>query len=542
MRNYLTILCCLFLPFIVHSQEIEPDSTKPAEVTLPEIIVLAEELEDDNQSQQISGLLQSSNDIFVSTAGYVFGQTRFKIRGFDSENTAILINGLPVNDRETGRAYWSTWGGLNDATRNKEVASGIGPSSYSFGGPGGVTNIETRASSFNKQTKFTYSSTNRSYRNRAMFTYSTGLMDNGWAFTASGSRRWAQEGYVDGTFYDAWSYFVSVEKQINKRHSIGLVGFGAPNKRGRNGVSTEEANTLAGSNYYNPYWGYQNGEKRNSRINNYHQPMIILSHYWVPDEKTKVTTSAYISFGRGGSSALEWYDAPDPRPDYYRNLPSYDGDVNGLTPSEREDLWLNDESFRQLDWDYYYFINRKNLYTVENVDGIEGNTYTGNLSNYIVEERRNDVNQYGLNSNYKREITDNFTLSAGIDLSIYKTHQYKTVLDLLGGDFYLNIDKFAERDFIDPIAAQNDLDHPNRVVKEGDIFGYDYTGNVNDYSIFVQGDFSYAKFDCYVSLNASYDEFWRTGHMRNGKYPENSYGDSDKNQFTNYGAKSRCNL
>ncbi|MCB0824074.1 MAG: TonB-dependent receptor [Bacteroidales bacterium] len=538
MRNYLTILCCLFLPFIVHSQEIEPDSTKPAEVTLPEIIVLAEELEDDNQSQQISGLLQSSNDIFVSTAGYVFGQTRFKIRGFDSENTAILINGLPVNDRETGRAYWSTWGGLNDATRNKEVASGIGPSSYSFGGPGGVTNIETRASSFNKQTKFTYSSTNRSYRNRAMFTYSTGLMDNGWAFTASGSRRWAQEGYVDGTFYDAWSYFVSVEKQINKRHSIGLVGFGAPNKRGRNGVSTEEANTLAGSNYYNPYWGYQNGEKRNSRINNYHQPMIILSHYWVPAEKTKVTTSAYISFGRGGSSALEWYDAPDPRPDYYRNLPSYDGDVNGLTPSEREDLWLNDESFRQLDWDYYYFINRKNLYTVENVDGIEGNTYTGNLSNYIVEERRNDVNQYGLNSNYKREITDNFTLSAGIDLSIYKTHQYKTVLDLLGGDFYLNIDKFAERDFIDPIAAQNDLDHPNRVVKEGDIFGYDYTGNVNDYSIFVQGDFSYAKFDYYVSLNASYDEFWRTGHMRNGKYPENSYGDSDKNQFTNYGAKA----
>lgn len=191
-----------------------------------------------------------------------------------------------------------------------------------------------------------------------------------------------------------------------------------------------------------------------------------------------------------------------------------------------------------MDWDYYYFINRKNLYTVENVDGIEGNTYTGNLSNYIVEERRNDVNQYGLNSNYKREITDNFTLSAGIDLSIYKTHQYKTVLDLLGGDFYLNIDKFAERDFIDPIAAQNDLDHPNRVVKEGDIFGYDYTGNVNDYSIFVQGDFSYAKFDYYVSLNASYDEFWRTGHMRNGKYPENSYGDSDKNQFTNYGAKA----
>jgi outer membrane receptor for ferrienterochelin and colicin len=105
MRNYLTILGCLLLPYFVFSQEIEPDTTKPSEIDLPEIIVLAEDLESDNQSQQISGLLQSSNDIFVSTAGYVFGQTRFKIRGFDSENTDIMINGIPVNDRETGGAY-----------------------------------------------------------------------------------------------------------------------------------------------------------------------------------------------------------------------------------------------------------------------------------------------------------------------------------------------------------------------------------------------------------------------------------------------------
>ncbi|MCD4697407.1 MAG: TonB-dependent receptor plug domain-containing protein, partial [Bacteroidales bacterium] len=182
-------------------------SVKEDEENIPQITVFAEDLESDDQAQDIGGLLQSSRDIFVSTAGYVFGQTRFKIRGYSSENTDVLINGIRVNDFATGRPYWSSWGGLNDATRNKEIETGIASSNYAFGGIGGVTNMITRASTYRKQVKFTYSSTNRSYRNRLMFLYSTGLMENGWAIIASGSRRWANEGYVEGTFYDAWGYF-----------------------------------------------------------------------------------------------------------------------------------------------------------------------------------------------------------------------------------------------------------------------------------------------------------------------------------------------
>ncbi|PJF32956.1 MAG: hypothetical protein CUN57_03390, partial [Phototrophicales bacterium] len=114
--------------------------------------------------------------------------------------------------------------------------------------------------------------------------------------------------------------------------------------------------------------------------------------------------------------------------------------------------------------------------------------------------------------------------TAGLDVSRYKTHQYKTVLDLLGGDFYLNIDKYAERDFLDPVTAQNDLNHPNQVIREGDVFGYDYTGNINDYSLFVQTEVTLPKWEYYLSANIAYNEFWRTGHMRNGKFPDNSYG------------------
>jgi len=526
------------------AQVTDTTSVKEDEEYIPQITVFAEDLESDDQAQDIGGLLQSSRDIFVSTAGYVFGQTRFKIRGYSSENTDVLINGIRVNDFATGRPYWSSCGGLNDATRNKEIETGIASSNYAFGGIGGVTNMITRASTYRKQVKFTYSSTNRSYRNRLMFLYSTGLMENGWAIIASGSRRWANEGYVEGTFYDAWGYFMSVEKKFNKRHSLGLIAYGSPNKRGKNGVSVQEAYDLSGTSYYNPYWGYQNGEKRNSRVGNYHQPMFMLSHYWDINNKTSLTSTIYYTFGRGGSTALDWYDAADPRPDYYRNLPSYDGefnnqgDINNSTSEQRLNNWQNDESFRQLDYDWFYFVNRKNLYTIDDVDGVEGTTHTGMLSNYIIEDRRNDKSQIGANFNLIKEFNEHITLSSGLNLSWFKGYQYKVVEDLMGGEFYLNVDKYAERDFVDEQSAQNDLNNPNQVIMEGDKFGYDYTANINKYNLFVQADFSYSKVDFFVAGMLSYDQFWRTGHMRNGKFPENSYGDSEKHNFTNYGLKA----
>ncbi|MCF8368463.1 MAG: TonB-dependent receptor [Bacteroidales bacterium] len=528
----------LFLSFSVLCQEADTVDTKNDQLNIPQINVLAENLDDDNQDQDIAGLLQSSGDIFESTAGYTFGQTRFKIRGLPSENTNVLMNGILVNDKETGRPYWSVWGGLNDATRNKEIESGISASNLSFGGIGGVTNMITRASSFAKTRKITYSSTNRSYRNRLMFLYATGLQENGWAYTVSGSRRWAEEGYVDGTFYDAYSYFLAAEKKINKNHSIGIIGFGAPNRSGRNGGSVDEAYQYAGTNYYNPYWGYQNGQKRNSRIGNYNQPMISLSHYWTLPDKSELTSSVYYSFGSVQSTALDWYNVADPRPDYYRNLPSYEDEFNGLTQQEKLYLWENDPTYRQLNFDTMYFYNRKNLYTIDDVDGVAGKTHTGMLSSYIIENRINDKSDFGFNFNHKKELNDNVILSSGLNLTWFKTNQYKVVEDLLGGEFYLNIDKYAERDNVgNSPRLQNDLNHPNPVVGVGDKFGYDYTGNVNKYNLFVKSDFSYGKIDFFLSASLSYDQMWRTGHMRNGKFPNDSYGDSEKQNFFNYGAK-----
>lgn len=515
---------------------------------IPVINLTVDDIEGDGESYDISSLLQGSRDIYVSTAGYTFGAARYRIRGYDSENTLVMINGIPVNDPETGRAFYSTWGGLNDATRMSVAHHGIGVSREAFGGIGGATNIVTRASQYSPTTRITYSNANRSYAHRAMFTHATGMQDNGWALTLSGSKRSATEGYVKGTFYDAYAYFASAEKRLTPKHSIGLLAFGSPSRTGRPGVATQEVYDLVGDNFYNPNWGYQNGELRNSRVNNYHTPYLVMSHYWSPSSDTEVTTSAAYTFGRGGSTALNWYDshasyddwdfplAGDPRPDYYRWLPSYH--KNDPQMFERlTNLWQNDDSFRQLNWDWLYNANSKNLSAVHHADNTPGNTVTGFRSKYIIEERRNDRNQLVLNSTMTHRLSPLQTLSGGVNVSLAKTHQFKVMEDLLGGDWWLDIDQFAERDFADPTMSQNDLRNTNRLIKKGDRFGYDFTGNINSYNAFAQSEWILPRWDFFVAANLSHTSFWRTGHMQNARFPDNSYGNSEKQQFTNFGVK-----
>lgn len=486
--------------------------------------------------QNISGVLTASRDVFVSAAAFVFGPARFRIRGYDSEHTAMLMNGIPVNDPESGQVYWSSWGGLNDVMRFRENNVGLEAVPYAFGGVGGASSFDTRASLQRKQLRFTYSLSNRSYRNRLMATYTTGPMEGGWAVSLSASRRWAEEGYIDGTFYDAWGYFMSVDKKLNDRHSLNFTAFGAPSKRGRSGASVEEMYELADDRYYNPNWGFQNGEKRNARVANVHQPMGILRHDWQLSRKTSLLTAVGYQFGRNGSTALDWYDARDPRPDYYRNLPSFTFD------SQREaveELLRSSEAARQINWDYLYDVNRNNILSVENANGIAGNTVTGARSQYVVEDRRYDDRRLIGNTILQSNLNDHLTLNGGLTYIWHQGHDFKVLEDLLGGDFYLDIDKFAEfdsttnREFI-----QNDIDTPNRIVREGDVFGYDYNINVRQAAAWMQADFTYPRFDFFLAGNVGNTSFWRTGNVVNGKFPDNSGGDSEKQVFPEYGFKA----
>jgi len=495
-------------------------------LTLSEVTISSDDLDSDSKEQSTTGLLQSSADPFESAAAFSFSAARFQIRGYDSDYSLVYMNGIPVNDPESGFASWGAWGGLNEVTKNKVSRYGLSTSEFAFGSIGGVSNINTRASQARVGTRFTYASTNRTYTNRLSVTHSTGMKENGFALTLSGSRRWAEEGYVDGTFYDAYAYFVSVEKKFNSNHSVSFTAFNSSTKRGMQGVASDEANVLAGTNYYNPNWGYQNGEKRNARVRFQQEPTFIFNHYWNINEKTTLTTNVGYSFGTYSTTSLNWYDAQDPRPDYYRKLPSYWVTSGGDVVNEIADAFRNDVNTRQINWNSLYQTNYRSLDT----------------SKYIVENRITDSRQFVLSSVLNWDFKSNIKLVSGLELSKYIGRNYKKLDDLLGGKYWVDIDQFAERDFGDHTLAQNDLDHPDKKIYEGDTFGYDYDANVNNGSLWSIATLMTSKVDYYVGVNIAMTQFWRTGYMRNGRFPSNSKGDSKKETFNEYSVKGGATL
>jgi len=476
-----------------------------------------DELDDDTSgADNISGLLQSSQDVFLRTAAFEFSSSFFRVRGLDSENGKVLINGVEMNKMFNGRPQWSNWGGLNDVMRNQELSMGLTPSAYNFGGLLGTTNINTRASMYRKGGRVTYSSSNRSYTNRMMASYSSGLVDGGWAYSISIGRRWGEEGYQDATFYDANSFFASVEKKINDKHSINFTGIFAPNRRGKSSPNTQEVYDLKDIRY-NEYWGYQDNEKRNSRVKRTVEPILMLNHFWDINEKSSLNTSIGYQFGELGNSRLDYAGGANPSPSYYQKLPSYfladtDGpDYDGAYQAEQE--FINNG---QIDWNRIYDANLTN-----NINGLN--------AAYVLYEDRSDDKQLTVNSNFTTDINDNVRVSGILDYKKLESNNFAEIVDLLGGSGYLNVDSFDNFQF--------DLQNPDRVVGEGEKFRYNYNLYADVISATAQAFFKYNKVDFYLSGSYTNTQYQREGLYQHEAFADNSFGKGRKLKFNGLGVK-----
>jgi hypothetical protein len=486
---------------------------------------------DDNSGNTfIPSMLQSSRDIFVNNTSYTFSIAFFRSRGYDNRFNGIYLNGYNMNSLVTGRATFSQWGGLNHVVRYPDTRINMTPASFTFGEIGGVSNYNLRGSAYSKQIRGSYSLSNRTYNNRLMLTYATGMMKNGWSLAASVSSRFGDNiSYVQGTSYDGFSYFVALEKKLNQKNAINLTVLGAPTVRDMQGNSVNEAYNLTGTNYYNPNWGWYNGEQRSARTRSTHEPVALLTHFFnSEDNKLSITSTLGFTIGRNNTTSLNWYDAPDPRPDYYRYLPSYyieDGDTTSLY-WDYLDKWKNDESFSQINWDKMYEVNQ--LAAAQ-----------GKRAQYIVENRIMDHIQIGGASHLIRDINDNIRLYAGAELKGYKQHNYNTINDLLGGLYWIDVDKFSEGAFPDSLnTIYNDLNHKNDTLGLGDVINNNYELYLYTEKIWGLLNFTYNKYDFFVGANIGGEEMWRVGLMKNGRFPENSYGKSDVKSFLTYGAKA----
>mgnify|MGYP000644191415 CR=1 FL=1 len=495
----------------------------------------------------VSGLLQASRDVFLNAAAYDFSTTFFRPRGLDNAYGKVLINGIEMNKPFNGRPQWGDWGGLNDVQRNREFTMGLKANDYTFGGLAGTTNMVMRASKYRKSGRVSFAAANRSYQGRIMASYHSGLSKKGWAYSFLASRRFGDEGYIDGTIYDANSFFASVEKIINNKHSLNFTAFYTPNRRGRSTAITQEVKDLKGIRY-NPNWGYQDGEKRNSRIRNIKEPTFMLNHFWNINETTSLNSNIVYQTGSIGNTRVDYGGtrlvivdgqetyiggARNPAPNYYQRLPSYFLQDENPSPGDFQLAFLAQKDFvtqGQLDWEQLY-------------KGNSISTATGGNSIYAIQEDRIDASEFTINTILDTRISENILLNGTLNYRSHKGDYFAELKDLLGGTGFLDVDFFAEDEDGDVNTtlgdvAQSDLRNRNRIVTEGDRYKYNYEISANSISGFAQTQFNYNKIDFFLGVSMSSTNFQRNGLYENGNYPGDlSYGKSEKLNFTDFGLK-----
>ena len=489
------------------------------------------------ESNSITGLLTSSKDVFLKTVAFEFSPTFFKPRSLGSKYSEVLLNGVKMNKLFNGRPQWSNWGGLNDVLRNQIFTQNMNASTTTFGSLVGSTDMLTEASNYKKGVKISYAASNRSYKGRAMASYSSGLLKSGWAYTFSASKRFAKQGFREGTVYDANSFFVSVEKILTNKHRLNFTGIYASNTRGKSSPNTQEVFDLKDLKY-NAYWGDQKEEIRNSRLKKIAEPILQLNHFWNINSKTSLQTNITYQFGKVGNSRLDYGGAriigegdnqtiigggANPDPSYYQKLPSYF--LRDIHDPDYENAYLAEQEFiknGQINWLDLYKEN-------QNVAINNGNSI------YALYEDRNDDKQLIFSSILSTKFSEKFTLNASVQYLKLKSENFAYMLDLLGGNGFLDVDIYA--DHID--EAQSDLQNPNRLVSVGERFKYNFNFDTAIINGFLQAIYTSRKTDVYVAINYRNSNYQRTGLYENGAYPgDRSLGKSEKIRFHNFSVKS----
>ena len=556
--------------------------------------------DDEGRSQSQASSSSASTDVFNSTVSFAWSTARYRNRGYQSNVENYYIEGLNFNSQERGNFNFSAMGGLNDASRYKEVLNPIEATNFTFGGAATSTNYLMGASLYAAGWKVGAAGTNRNYKARLNATYASGVMSNGWSVIAQLAYRFSP--YIDnkgiigeGIKYYSLGYFLSAQKMWDNA-TLKLITFGAPTERGQNAAVTQEVYNLTGSINYNPYWGYQNGRVRNSRIVKSYDPTVLAAFDYKIDENQHFHLAAGYHYSLYSNSAINFYNAPDPRPDYYRNLPSFmwDGqianpnantkhtedqlydengnhypwglfigeDINGrnlgsgfigddgnlIGPSVDKDqyntlvnLWKSrDNKTTQINWDALYAANFAN-----NANDRARDTVTS--ARYIMERRHNDIQEASGAFTYFNNQFDHLKMTLGVEGKFSQGIHYKTIDDLLGGNQWLDVDAFAERD-IKELATnggftQEDIanvrrneiasDYNDTIRNSAKRFGYNYRINMGNAKVWFQNEWKFNEVDFYYALQLQYSSMQRYTNMVNGrawyltKIAEERRGNSD---------------
>ena len=434
---------------------------------------------------EVTEILKSTPSVFVSPGGGGFGDSALFVRGFDDTNTAVLLNGQPVNSQEDGRIFWSNWAGVADIANGIEVQRGLGASKLAISSVGGTVNIVMKAAEKEKGGSVRFLSGNDSYF-KTTAEYNTGINDKGWAFSFLLDHWQAHRSWAEGTFGQGQNYFFSVGYKPNENHNFNFLITGAPQFHGQR-WSQSESRILSDSKF-NQHWGYTgnavNGQYTSDidseRRNFYHKPVANLNWDWTINEKSTLSSVLYASWGRGGGTG-----------------PRGDGRVR--------------TSDGQLD---YLAIEQANQ-----AIGVGG--FDSAQQGYIRRGSMNNHAWYGLVSNFNHNFTENLTFNVGADIRFYKGDHFRQIIDLYGLQGWAEDGQVYTSTFeADPWAATFDF------ADENERIDYDYSENINYQGLFSQIEYSKGKFSVFFQGAVSNQSFQREG--RHISYSGSDLGKSEK--------------
>ena len=465
------------------------DRKTPIAVSTIDPVTITEKL----GTQEFPEILKTTPSVYVTKQGGGYGDSRINLRGFASSNVAVLINGAPVNDMENGWVYWSNWAGLSDVTRTMQVQRGIGASKLAISSVGGTINILTKTTDMEKGAVISYGVGNNGFSKTA-FTLSTGMYENGWAVTASGSHT-KGDGFVKGTNFDAWSYYLNISKRFTSKSQISFNVFGAPqwhNQR-HNMRSIESYRNDPDGIKMNWDYGYRNGEIYSGgyAYNFYHKPVVSFNHFLKISDKLSLNTVVYASFGRGGGRRI------------------YGENVLGFTypgGEVMETTYQTPDGY--LDFDTVMTMNQA--------------SQTGSKS--VIAMSMNSHDWYGVLSTLKYDF-DNFTFTGGFDGRYYKGYHYRVIDDLLGGDYYLDGTADINRD-------------PSTPLHEGDYVSYYNVGVVLWGGLFGQIEYTTDNFSGFISASGSTTQYQRIDFFT---YTPEEGQVSERVPFLSYSVKGGIN-
>ncbi|WET48329.1 TonB-dependent receptor [Chryseobacterium indologenes] len=446
-------------------------------------------------NQELVELLNTTPSVYATKGGGGFGDSQIVMRGFESRNIAVMVNGMPVNDMEGGTVYFSNWTGLSDVTSFMQVQRGLGSSKLAIASVGGTMNFITKAADMKKGGIVRLGVGNNDFL-KTSFAYNTGKSDTGWSSSFLMSRQ-AGSTYIQNTDYEAYAYFFALGWEASKKHSFQFTITGAPQWHDQRSyaptigdyIRYNPDNDGTPDRTYNSDWGYYtNGEGKRvalaNRANYYNKPVIMLNWDWTINDKSKLSTVAYMSNGRGGGVS---------------DL----GRVNGRGLS----AIVNNTP---------YFRDAQGLYNYDKVfaENAAVNPNTAAAGNTLVRRASiNSHNWYGILANFQHKVNDNWNFSIGTDNRYYYGYHYQVVSDLYGASGY----KDNANKNIPPnvVTATSDYKKMNwnpfggKQVPLNERVGFSNDGEVLWYSGFGQIEYTKDKLSAFLQGSVSNQAYQR---------------------------------